>query len=195
MRLLEVKNLAWGYTTYKSSWSLNLKPVQGYLPLSHARPATHFQTDFIRTIKWTQKCIRFDQKTKLPANTDSILYTENSLEISLCSKQVVLFLVCWWPRLNSLSRHLKRSVNSSFRRLGQNPAGLPFCFPRKSGRPLPCATRFPFRGRALCWGVWSLLCAPCEDSLVMSASWWEPFCLSRKHNAVCVVNLQQTWWL
>lgn len=54
-------------------------------------PATHFQTDFIRTIKWTQKCIRFDQKSKLPANTDSILYTENLLEISLWSKQGCYF--------------------------------------------------------------------------------------------------------
>lgn len=103
LRLMMVKNLAQGYTTSKSSWSLNLKPAQGYLPDPHHcaihPPHTHkhFQTNFISVPnkhQTNEKCIRFYQKSKLLANTDFLLYIENFLEVNLWNKKGMLFLVC-----------------------------------------------------------------------------------------------------
>lgn len=114
-------------TTCKLSWLLNLKPAQGYLPdalTTVPTCLTHSQTDIIKTpttIKWMQKCIGFDTKSKLPANTDSVLYTENLLEVIYGGKKGMLFLVCQWPRLNSPLGRLTSSVNTSFESWVRSP--------------------------------------------------------------------------
>lgn len=99
----------------------------------------------------------------------------------------MLFLVCWWPRLNSQSGHLKRSVNF-IRKLGQKPTGLPLCFPRKSSRPLPCAIRYEHCVKL------SDLCFPILVQMVWlcQQSWQASVCLSRQLTAMYFVNLQQT---
>ena len=183
---------------HKSSWSFDLEASSGLCtrPLTTMQThLTHFQIDLLRTPnnhQMSTKVFQIDQKNKFPTNTDSILYIENFLEVSLWSKNGVLFVICWWPSLNSRSGHLKRSVSSSLCKLGQKPTGLPLCFPSKSSRTSLLCYKFLLQTQSPVLTCLISASQPTCRQPGIPTSWQASFCLFRQHSAKCVVNPQQT---
>ena len=136
-----------------------------------------------------QKYTGLDQKSKLPANTESTWYTENLLGVSLWRKKGLSFLVWWWPRLKANQGTLGECEHFIWK-LGQKPTGLLLCFPRQSSRPAPLCYKAPFQSqspvlRCLFFTSWSLPICAYANKLA--------FCLIRQQKAGYVPNLQQTW--